>query len=91
MCAWGEARAAGLKSLVHHKQSVNYISTTIKTSRPAFTATSSKDRQIGTYSIGLAILVKLCCSIKKKKKKTHISASKSLKVVLKNKHFFSSE
>ncbi len=63
----GEARAAGLKSLVYHQQSVKYKSTTMKTS---CTATFSKDRCIGgAYSIDLNIPGKLICPIKKKKKK----------------------
>ncbi len=40
-------------------------STTIKTLRPTHTATSSKNRCIGAYSIGLTILGKLGCPIKK--------------------------
>jgi hypothetical protein len=42
----GEARAAGLKSLAYHQQSVKYKSITIKTLWPAHTVTSSKDRWI---------------------------------------------
>jgi hypothetical protein len=37
--------------------------------RPACTATSTKDRWIRAYFIGLAMLGKLGCPIKKKKKK----------------------
>ncbi len=53
------AGAAVLKSLVDNQQSVKNKSTTIKTFRPESTATSSKDRWIGTYSIGITILWKL--------------------------------
>ncbi len=61
----GEAWATGLKSLAGHKQSA----TTIKTLWPAWTATSSKDRWIGAYSIGLTNLGKFSCPIKKKQSK----------------------
>jgi hypothetical protein len=49
----------GLKSIADHQKSVKYKSTTIKTYQPDRTATSSKDRQIGAYSIGLTFLGKL--------------------------------
>ena len=42
-------------------------STSIKTSRPIRTETSSKDRQIWHYSIGLTILGKLCCANMKRR------------------------
>jgi len=38
-----------------HQQSVKYKSTTIKTLRPAHTATSSKDRWIMAYSTGITM------------------------------------
>jgi hypothetical protein len=69
MIGLGKALAAGLKSLVDHQQSVKNKSSTIKTSWPVCRATSSKDRWIGAYSIGLTILGKLDCPIKKKDKK----------------------
>ncbi len=40
---------------IPHQQSLKYKPTTIKTSWLARTATSSKDRWIGVYPIGLAI------------------------------------
>ncbi len=43
------------------------VSFTIRTPWPAHTATSSKDRWIGAYSIALTILGKLNCLNKKKK------------------------
>ena len=43
-CGLAEDLCAGLKSLVDYQQSVKYKLTTIKTSWPACTATSSKDR-----------------------------------------------
>ncbi len=63
----GEAWAVGLESLVDCQQLVKYKSTTIKTLWPACTATSFKDRLIVAYSIGLRILGKLSCPVKKKK------------------------
>ncbi len=72
MNGFREASAAGLKSLVDHQQSVKYKSTTIQTLRPAHTATSSKDRWKGAYSIGLTILGRFTCSMKKKKKTSKI-------------------
>jgi hypothetical protein len=47
-------------------KSVKYKATTIKTPRPARTATSSKDRWIGAYSIDLTIPGNLSYLIKKK-------------------------
>ncbi len=67
MCGLGEDWANGIKSLADHQQSVKYKSATIKTLWPARKATSSKDRWIGAYSIGLTILGKQGCQIKKKK------------------------
>ncbi len=67
MCGLGEAWAAGLKPLVDHQQPVKYKSTTVQTLWPARIATSSKERWIGAYFIGLTILGKLGCTIKKKK------------------------
>jgi hypothetical protein len=61
MSGLGEACATGLKSLADHQQSAENRSTTIKTLRPSRTVTSSKDKGIGAYSIGLTILGKLCC------------------------------
>jgi hypothetical protein len=48
---------------------VKYKSTAIKPSWPAHTATSSKDRWIGAYSIDLTIPGKLGCPSKKKRKR----------------------
>jgi hypothetical protein len=62
----GKAWAAGVKSLLDYQQSVKYKSTTIKTSWSECTATSSKDRQIGTYSMGPTILGNIGCLNKKK-------------------------
>ncbi len=62
---WG-GLGVGLKSFVDRQQTAKYKSTTIKTLRPACTATSSKDRQISAYSTSLTILVKLVCPDKKK-------------------------
>jgi hypothetical protein len=54
MIGLGEAWTVGLKSCVDCLQSAKYYSSTpIKTLCPACTATSSKDRQIRVYSIGL--------------------------------------
>ncbi len=55
----GEARAAGLKSLADHQQSVKYMSTTVKTLWPARTATFTKDRWIQAYSICWTIMGEL--------------------------------
>ncbi len=61
--------AASIKSREDHQQLVKYKSTTIKTSRPALTVTSSKDRPIEAYSISQTIPEKLRCLNKKKEKK----------------------
>ncbi len=45
---------------------MKYKSTAMKTLWPARIATSSKDRWIGAYSIGLTVLGKLSCPIEKK-------------------------
>ncbi len=63
----GETRAVGIKYIADRQQSMKYKSTTTKTSWPALTATSSKDRQIGAYSIGLTIPGKTRLPKKKKK------------------------
>ncbi len=63
-----ETWAAGLQYRVDHQQSVKYKSTTIKTSWPARAATSSKDRQLGAYSVGFTISGKLGCPNMKKMK-----------------------
>jgi hypothetical protein len=52
---------AKLNFIVDHQLSAKYMSTSIKTLRPAHTATSSKVRQTGAYSIGLTISGKLSC------------------------------
>ncbi len=49
MCGLGKALASSLKFLADHQQSVKYKSTAIKTSWPAWIATSSKGRWIGAY------------------------------------------
>ncbi len=64
----GKAWAAGLKSFLDHQQSVKYRSATIKTMWPVCAVTSSEDRWIGPYSIGLIILGRLSCLNKKMKK-----------------------
>ncbi len=64
----GEAWAAGIKYIADHQQ-VKYKSTTTKTSWPTLTTTSSKNRQIGAYSIGLTIPGKTRLPKKKNKKK----------------------
>jgi hypothetical protein len=46
---------------------VTYKSATVKTSWPALTVTSSKDRGIQAFFIGLTIMGKLGCPIMKKK------------------------
>ncbi len=71
----GKAWAASLKSLVDHQQSVKYKSTTIKTLRPVRSVTSSKNRWIQAYFIGLTIPGKLGSpknNNKKKKKKSWV-------------------
>jgi hypothetical protein len=65
----GETSDACLEPLVDHLQSVKYKSTTIKTSWPGRKATSSKDRWIVDYSIGLTIMGKLDCPNYNNKKK----------------------
>jgi hypothetical protein len=57
----GETSVGGLKFFVDHHQLVKCKSTITKTLWPALTGTSSKDRWIGAYSIGLTILWKLSC------------------------------
>ncbi len=55
MSGLGEAWAAGLKSCIICQQSAKLSSSSIKTSQPARTLTSSKDRQIVAYYIGLSV------------------------------------
>jgi hypothetical protein len=52
--------------------SVQLSSTSTKTSLPARTATSSKDRQTGVQSIGLSIPEKLCNPNKEMEKKAAV-------------------
>ncbi len=59
-----------LKFPVDHQQSVKY---NINTLWPVCTVTSSKDRWIGTNSIGLTILGKLSCPNNKNKKKKNVN------------------
>ncbi len=68
----GEAWAASLKSHLDHQQSVKYKSTIVKTLWPAWTATSTKDRWIGTYSIGQTIPGKLICPNNNNKKISYL-------------------
>jgi hypothetical protein len=58
-------RAAHLKSLVWHQQSLKYKSSTINTMWQAPTTTFSMDRWISAYLIVLTIMGKLHCSNKK--------------------------
>ncbi len=54
----------------------------MKTTPPACTATSSKDRKIGAFSIGQTTLVKLGCPNKKKKKISWVFLQKKLGTVI---------
>jgi hypothetical protein len=58
---------------------MKYRSGTILTQWPARTATSSKDRQTGAYSIGLTNPGKLNCPTKKKKS---VALIKNLQILI---------
>ncbi len=61
MSGLNESWAPGQKSLVDQQQSEKHKSTTIKTLWPAWTATSSKYKWIGAYSIAPTIIGNLNC------------------------------